>query len=55
MIDFLKHAIGLCGEPHPSLITFLMGTPIATYLIYKFKIVNNFFFFFFKAWYESQK
>jgi hypothetical protein len=55
MIEFFKHAIGLCGEPHPSLITFLMGTPIATYLIYKFKNVNNFFEKNKKAWYESQK
>lgn len=32
-----------------------MGTPIATYLIYKFKIVNNFFKKNKKVWYESQK
>jgi|TARA_R100000353_G_C6376471_1_gene160632 hypothetical protein len=37
MIEFLKHATGLCGEPHPSLLTLLAGTPIASYLIYKYK------------------
>ena len=37
MIEFLKHAIGICGEPHPSLLTLLMGTPVLGYLIYKIK------------------
>lgn len=37
MVEFLRHAIGLCGEPHPSLITLLMGTPILGYVIYKIK------------------
>ena len=37
MIEFLRHALGLCGEPHPSLLTFLMGTPILGWIIYKIK------------------
>jgi len=37
MIEFFKHALGLCGEPHPSLLTLLMGTPAVTYILYKFK------------------
>ena len=41
MIEFLKHATGLCGEPHPSLLTLLCGTPILSYVIYRFKNKNN--------------
>tara|TARA_Y100000289_G_C3819141_1_gene97771 strand:- start:245 stop:406 length:162 start_codon:yes stop_codon:yes gene_type:complete len=41
MIEFLKHALGLCGEPHPSLLTLLMGTPAATYILYKLKFKKN--------------
>jgi hypothetical protein len=41
MVEFFKHALGLCGEPHPSLLTLLMGTPAATYILYKFKSKKN--------------
>ena len=37
MIEFLKHAIGICGEPHPSLLTMLYGTPVLGYVVYKIK------------------
>jgi len=37
MIEFLRHITGLCGEPHPSLLTLLMGTPVLGYVIYKIK------------------
>mgnify|MGYP003155306396 CR=1 FL=1 len=37
MIEFLKHALGLCGEPHMSLLTILMGTPIIGYIVYNLK------------------
>ena len=37
MIEFLRHATGLCGEPHPSLLTLLMGTPVLGYLIARVK------------------
>ena len=37
MIEFLRHATGLCGEPHPSLLTILFGTPIVGDIYYKFK------------------
>tara|TARA_R100001443_G_scaffold114312_1_gene130162 strand:- start:983 stop:1108 length:126 start_codon:yes stop_codon:yes gene_type:complete len=37
MIEFLKHFTGLCGEPHPSLLTLLFGTPIFGYLYYNYK------------------
>ena len=41
MIEFLRHITGLCGEPHPSLLTLLMGTPILGYVIYKVKQLKN--------------
>jgi|TARA_R110001606_G_scaffold344117_3_gene492790 hypothetical protein len=37
MIEFLRHATGVCGEPHPSLLTMLMGAPAIGYIIYKIK------------------
>lgn len=37
MIEFIKHITGLCGEPHPSLLTLLYGTPIFSYILIKFK------------------
>ncbi len=37
MIEFIKHVTGLCGEPHPSLLTILMGTPVLGYVVYKIK------------------
>ena len=37
IIEFLRHALGLCGEPHPSLLTLLGGAPVIGYLIYKIK------------------
>jgi len=37
MVEFLKHALGLCGEPHPSLLSILLGTPALSYIIYKIK------------------
>ena len=37
MIEFIKHALGLCGESHPNLLTILLGTPVLGYIIYKIK------------------
>ena len=37
MIEFLRHATGLCGEPHPNLWTILAGAPILGYLIARIK------------------
>jgi len=37
MLEALKHITGLCGEPHPSLLTLLFGTPFAGYIFYKIK------------------
>ena len=37
MIEFLKHITGLCGEPHPSLLHLLLGTPVVSYLYYNLK------------------
>ena len=34
MIEFVQHALGLCGEPHPNLLLII---PIAGYIIYKIK------------------
>jgi|TARA_B100000073_G_C23262754_1_gene383100 ABC-type Fe3+-siderophore transport system permease subunit len=41
MIEFLRHLTGFCGEPHPSLLTLLLGTPVFSYLIYKIKNKTN--------------
>tara|TARA_R100000995_G_C3479718_1_gene123136 strand:+ start:1257 stop:1385 length:129 start_codon:yes stop_codon:yes gene_type:complete len=41
MIETLKHIIGVCGEPHPSLITLLIGTPFASFIYYKLKRNKN--------------
>ena len=41
MIDFLRHALGLCGEPHPSLLTLFMGSPAIAYITYKIKTRQN--------------
>ncbi len=35
MLEALRHIIGICGEPHPSLITLILGTPIVSFVIYK--------------------
>ena len=37
MIEVVRNATGLCGQPHPSLLTMLMGTPVLGYVIYKIK------------------
>tara|TARA_R110002012_G_scaffold259158_5_gene440463 strand:+ start:320 stop:451 length:132 start_codon:yes stop_codon:yes gene_type:complete len=36
-MEFLRHALGFCGESHPNLWTLLMGTPALGYVIYKIK------------------
>ena len=41
MIEFLRHATGLCGEPHPSLLTLLMVTPVLGYVVYKIRQLKN--------------
>ena len=33
MIEWLRHFLGLCDEPHPNLWTILAGAPILGYLI----------------------
>ncbi len=35
-MEIIKHALGLCGEPHPNLITIILGTPVVLYLTYYF-------------------
>jgi len=37
MIEFLKHATGMCGEPHPSLLTLLASLPFIGYYINKLR------------------
>ena len=37
MVEFLKHFFGFCGEPHPSVLTILMGTPVVGYMIYNIR------------------
>jgi hypothetical protein len=38
-IHFIKHALGLCGEPHPSLL--MGGGAIIGYCIYCMKVFSN--------------
>ena len=33
----VKHALGFCGEAHPSLLNLLIGTPVLGYIILKIK------------------
>jgi hypothetical protein len=33
MWEGLRHALGLCGEPHPNLLWLIMFTPIVSYVI----------------------
>ena len=37
MIEFIKHITGFCGEPHLSLLSLLLGTPFAGFVLYKIK------------------
>ena len=39
LIHFIKHALGLCGEPHPSLL--MGGVGIITYCVYCLKHIRN--------------
>ena len=39
IIHFIKHAIGLCGEPHPSLL--MGGAGIIGYCVYRVKVFKN--------------
>ena len=41
MIEFLRHATVLFGEPHPSILTLLMGTPVLGYVVYKIRQLKN--------------
>ena len=38
-IHFMKHALGLCGEPHPSLL--FGGVGIIGYCVYCIKSIRN--------------
>lgn len=39
MIEFIKHTLGFCGEPHPNI--FMIGAPAVSYILYKFKFKKN--------------
>jgi hypothetical protein len=39
LIHFIKHALGLCGEPHPSLL--MGGFGIIGYCVYCMKSIRN--------------
>jgi len=39
IIHFIKHLLGICGEPHPSLLFGGMG--IISYCIYCIKVAKN--------------
>lgn len=36
MIDFLKHAFGLCGEGHPSIFSLIIGG----YAVFNYKYIT---------------
>lgn len=38
MIEFIKHTSGLCGEPHPSLLVFLIGVITTFFFFIKKKL-----------------
>jgi hypothetical protein len=41
MIEIIRHSLGLCGESHPSVLTFLISglglSPLFYYIGYKLK------------------
>ena len=37
MVEFLRHALGLCGEPHLNIFHIILGTPAISYILYKLK------------------
>ena len=37
MIEWLRHFLGLCGEPHPNLWTMIAGAPVLGYIIARIK------------------
>jgi hypothetical protein len=39
IIHFIKHVLGLCGEPHPSLL--MGGAGIIGYCVYCVKVIKN--------------
>ncbi len=39
IIHFLKHLLGICGEPHPSLL--FGGVGIISYCIYCIRVAKN--------------
>ena len=39
VFHFIKHALGLCGEPHPSLL--MGGAGIIGYCVYCVKVFKN--------------
>jgi len=42
MTEVIKHALGICGEAHPSLLTLLASTPIIGYFCVRLKnILKN--------------
>tara|TARA_R110002020_G_scaffold19853_4_gene68117 strand:- start:156 stop:308 length:153 start_codon:yes stop_codon:yes gene_type:complete len=41
MLDFIRHLTGACGEPHPSILTLLLGTPFAGYILYRIKKIKK--------------
>lgn len=44
MIEIIRHTLGLCGEPHPSLLYILFGSfPVWKFLKYwwKYKFGKN--------------
>jgi len=41
MIEWIKHILVVCGEPHPSLLTIIYGTPILSYIAYRIRDYIN--------------
>ena len=41
MIEFIKHTTGLCGEPHPSLLFFMVGLVTTFFYFIKKKLKHK--------------
>ena len=41
MLEAIKQITGLCGEPHPSILSLILGTPFAAYIFYKIKKIKK--------------
>jgi hypothetical protein len=41
MVELIRHMLGICGEPHPSLLTLISSIPFIGYYIDKIRKQNK--------------